>query len=144
MGDEIGLLNDHGYEADPDLRDDGRWMHRPVMDWTLAHDAEAQPEAPAGRILHGLRHILATRKATPALAAHVPTRLLPAPSALLAWTRDDGHAPVTCVLNFTERPQHLAAGSLGLQGPLRDLLTGTTHEGDLSLPPYAALWLRRA
>src|SRR4051794_19913780 len=36
MGDELGLLNDHTWEADPARRDDNRWMHRPQMDWTLA------------------------------------------------------------------------------------------------------------
>lgn len=36
MGDEIGLLNDHSYLDDPDLRDDNRWVHRPHMDWEAA------------------------------------------------------------------------------------------------------------
>ncbi len=43
MGDELGLLNDTSYLQDPDKTDDSRWMHRPVMDWTIAahrHDME--------------------------------------------------------------------------------------------------------
>src|SRR3954454_15537772 len=36
MGDELGLLNDHGWERDPLRRADNRWMHRPAMDWQAA------------------------------------------------------------------------------------------------------------
>ena len=36
MGDELGLRNDHSYEADPALADDNRWLHRPPMDWDVA------------------------------------------------------------------------------------------------------------
>ncbi|MDX1654399.1 MAG: alpha-amylase family protein, partial [Candidatus Competibacteraceae bacterium] len=44
MGDELGLLNDHGYLDDPDLAGDNRWMHRPNMDWQRAerrHDRDS-------------------------------------------------------------------------------------------------------
>ncbi|KHA63469.1 hypothetical protein NI18_15540, partial [Sphingomonas sp. Ant20] len=40
MGDEAGLLNDHSYRDDPDRAHEGRWLHRPVMDWdALDRDA---------------------------------------------------------------------------------------------------------
>ena len=36
MGDELGMLNDHGYLDDPALAADNRWLHRPAMDWEAA------------------------------------------------------------------------------------------------------------
>lgn len=33
MGDEAGLLNDHGYRDDPEHAHEGRWLHRPRMNW---------------------------------------------------------------------------------------------------------------
>ncbi len=44
MGDDLGLLNDHAYEADEHLKHDGRWMHRPRMDWAGPR-AVTPPEA---------------------------------------------------------------------------------------------------
>ena len=144
MGDELGLLNDHSYESDPDLADDGRWMHRPMMDWPLVEKLPQQPDSPAARIHRGVRAILAARKREGAFAAHVPTRILDTGSrALFAYLRADDHAPVTCVVNFTEDPQVLDPQALGLQGPLHDLLSDqAVPEGALHLAPYAALWLR--
>jgi len=148
MGDEIGLLNDHSYESDPDLRDDGRWMHRPRMDWDLVGRIAREPDLPAARILAGVRHIMAARKRLDALAAQVPTRVLDTGHpALLAVLRAEDGAPITCVFNFTEHEQRIASWALRLDGPQEDALHGASlrWDGDtLLVPPYAALWLRRA
>jgi amylosucrase len=75
MGDELGFLNDHSYEADPSLAHDGRWMHRPKMDWAKAarrHD----PTTIEGRIFAGIRHILARRRATPHIHAANPVEIV--------------------------------------------------------------------
>jgi amylosucrase len=145
MGDELGMLNDPSYLADPDLADDGRWMHRPFMDWDRLARAEAEPRSPEGRILAGVRHIMARRKAVPAFAAWIRTRVLETGHpALYAYQRPAEGAPVTCVVNVTEREQRLPLWSLGLSGPLHDLLAERPApvEGDaLLLKPYAALWL---
>ncbi|MCH4554389.1 hypothetical protein MKW35_17340, partial [Aestuariibaculum sp. L182] len=40
MGDEAGLLNDYSYRDDPERKHEGRWLHRPTMDWhALGSDA---------------------------------------------------------------------------------------------------------
>lgn len=41
MGDEAGVLNDRSYLTDPDNRHEGRWLHRPAMDWAALDDAAA-------------------------------------------------------------------------------------------------------
>ena len=144
MGDEIGLLNDHGYRDDPARADDGRWMHRPAMDWPAAAD----PQGPAARLLAGTRHILATRRATPQLASDVPTRVRDTGNpALFVFDRVAETRTVTCVFNFTDAEAAITPWALKLD-PARsygDLLTGaplTLRDGQIVLPPYAALWLR--
>jgi amylosucrase len=123
-------------------------MHRPFMDWDLAARAEADPGTPAGRILHGIRQILAARKRLDALAGHVPTRILDTGHPrLFAFLRPDEHAPVTCVFNLSEREQRIAPWALRLDGPQQDRLSGRLvpeEDGVLRLPPYAALWLTPA
>ncbi|EYD75018.1 Sucrose phosphorylase [Rubellimicrobium mesophilum DSM 19309] len=148
MGDEIGLLNDPSYEQDPDLRDDGRWMQRPRMDWDLAARAELEPGLPAAIIHRGVKLIMAARKRLDAFAGHVPTRVLDTGHPrLFAYLRDDEGSPVTCLVNFTEHEERIAAWALRLDGPQEDALHGhpLQWEGDtLVVPPYGALWLRRA
>jgi amylosucrase len=146
MGDEIGLLNDHGYLADPDLATDGRWMHRPAMDWAAVATIPGGV-ARAARIHAGIRAIMAARKATPQLASQVPTRV-----------RDTGHPrlfvfdrlaedrPVTCLFNFTEGPQAISPWALRLDPARdwRDALTGAPlvlTGGEIGLPAYGQLWL---
>ena len=55
MGDEVGMLNDD-WQRDPDHADDNRWVHRPVMDWSLVEQAQAEPHSVPGRIWRGVRH----------------------------------------------------------------------------------------
>jgi amylosucrase len=148
MGDEIGLLNDRTYESDPHLRDDGRWMQRPFMDWDLVARAEHEPGLPAALIHRGVKHIMSARKRLDAFAGHVPTRVLDTGHPrLFAWLRDDEGSPVTCLVNFTEHEERIAAWALRLDGAVEDALHGhpLRWEGDtLVVPPYGALWLRRA
>lgn len=142
MGDEIGMTNDHSYLIDPALADDGRWMQRPVMDWKAAEAGTG----PAARIRADLKHIMATRKATPQLAGDVPTRVVETGNrALFVWQRLGDDRTVTCVANFTAYPQSLSAADTGLDGSGIDLLTGEvpqTGDAQITVPPYGCLWLR--
>ena len=45
MGDELGLLNDYSFAQVAAHADDNRWMHRPVMNWTIADGAVAADNA---------------------------------------------------------------------------------------------------
>ena len=146
MGDELGLLNDHAYLDDPDLADDGRWMHRPPMDWKAAATV-AKGKTRAARIHAGTRAIIAARKSTPQLASHVPTRVLDMGDPhLFIFERPGDDRTVTCLFNFTESVQSITPWSLRLDParPYIDRLTGAPlrlHEGGVTLPPYGQLWL---
>ncbi len=146
MGDELGLLNDHAFAEDPDLAADGRWMHRPKMDWALA-EAAARADTPAGRIFRGTRHILRIRAEIAALRGDVPSRILATGhDKLFCVLRPGADDTVTALHNFTAETQQIEAHRVGLDPdalPL-DALTGALPgcEADrIVLPPYAALWL---
>jgi len=147
MGDEIGLLNDPGYLEDPNLAADNRWLHRPMMDWELAekrHDGLSVN----GRIFQSLRHLIATRKETPALHAEAAARPV--------WThnihvfgllRESPHGRVLVLGNFSAQAQTIPAyrlHELGFTGTLRDQLTGNhlSPYVDQLLEPYQSLWLQ--
>ena len=147
MGDEIGLMNDHSYLDNADRAPDGRWMHRPAMDWATVRTLP-DGNTPAARIHAGTRAILAARKATTQLASDVPTRIIDIghPSLFIFERRADGK-PVICLFNFTETNQQVTPWVLRLDpgSAYADILTGaalTLTGGMITLPPYGRLWLQ--
>ena len=145
MGDEVGLTNWHGWEDDPRLAGDGRWMQRPPMDWDRT-EGEDPAAAAARAILADTRHVLARRKATPQLSGLVPTHVLRVPDpAILAFRRDGDEAPLWAVFNFRDAPRGVPVRDLGAaDGPLRCVLADApapVADGILTVPPYGALWL---
>jgi amylosucrase len=146
MGDEIGLLNDHSYEADPNLAHDGRWMHRPRMDWNKARRAE-DPATIEGRILAGIRHIIARRRVTPHLHAANPTLILESGiDGVFAFKRESPGGALVCLLNFTGRWQLVPGAWLRDQGASQffDMLGNSAvslKDDGLALPPEGRVWL---
>ena len=147
MGDEIALLNDWSYVDVPDHAHDSRWLHRPRMDWARAARAEAG-EGAEGRVLAGLRRILARRAATPELHGAHPTRIADTGQpGLFAFVREAPTGALVCVFNFTEFWATLRADWAMAQGASRfhDALSDAEvalDAGRILLPPYARLWLR--
>ncbi|MCB1518066.1 MAG: amylosucrase [Hyphomicrobiaceae bacterium] len=146
MGDELGLLNDETYLKDPARAHDNRWMHRPKMDWALAGRAE-KGEGIAGRLLAGVRHIMAQRRANKELAATVPTHIVTLSNrAVFAFSRPGDERTLGCLFNFTAHTQPVDLGPLhdaGLYGT-HDFLGDRTPDlrgGILYLAPYEAVWL---
>jgi len=147
MGDEIATLNDYSYRDVPDIAHDSRWVHRPRMDWDRAARADAG-EGPEGRVLSGVRHILAQRRAMPEFHGAIPTRILDAgQEGVFAFLRAAPTGPVLCLFNFTERWTAVSLDRAQAQGVrrMRDGLSDsdvTAQNGEIVLPPYARVWLR--
>lgn len=146
MGDEIALLNDYGYLDRPDHAHDSRWIHRPAMDWEAAA-ARHEADTPGARVFRGVRHILARRRATPALHGAVPTEVVRCEApGVFAFLRRSPTGVVLCLFNFTESWLHVPLGwvqALGVAG-LHDLLSDRPvepHGSNIALPPYARVWL---
>jgi amylosucrase len=96
MGDELGMLNDHGYLLDPARAHDSRWVQR------AAFPAGAgAADGPAARIHAGLRRLVALRRSLPDLAAGTACTVLETPDpALLALARGDRFLGL---FNFSDR-----------------------------------------
>jgi amylosucrase len=147
MGDELGLLNDRQYAADPDQADDNRWLHRPRMPWAAA-ERRTDPATIEGRVFSGLQHLARVRAGLSSLHAAVESTPVDLDSpAVLALLRRHPAGDLLQLYNMSAGWQQVEVG------PVRRLLRGDAWEnlssnaprpgddGGLHLPPYAAWWL---
>lgn len=146
MGDELGLLNDHAFAADPAHSDDNRWMHRPRMPWDVAADRHDSAGVP-GRVYAGIRRLTLVRSGLESLHAAVDADVLATPNpAVFAALRVHPAGTLLQLYNVSEHWQPVAWHEVarhGLQRPY-DVLNEAWVEpehGTLVLPPYAAWWL---
>lgn len=143
MGDELGMLNDSSYLADPAKAGDNRWLHRPRMDWTLADRSGV--DVPA-RVLAAMRGLISARKGLPALHAAVGTEVAATDDpAVLIFRRRHPAGALVEVYNLSERRRVLWPGDLEplTPGPLHEHISGKDLDvsGPMILPPYATWWL---
>jgi amylosucrase len=146
MGDELALLNDYSYRDEADHKHDSRWIHRPKMDWHLAQFRHSDT-GPAGQVFAGTSHILARRKAVPALHGGNPVEVVRlGMTGLFAFRRIAPTGVLLALFNMTEHWLHLPeqqARDLGVTA-MHDALSDQpveTHLGQIALPPYARVWL---
>ena len=123
MGDEAGLLNDRGYLADPQRRHEGRWLHRPDMDWgALA--------APAGRRIAGDLGRLRAARIAGGGAGSPATVATDSPAVLgIRCGRD------RVFLNFSD-----AEARVAVPAGWRDRLFGGPVGGSATLAPWGIVW----
>jgi amylosucrase len=146
MGDELGLTNDYGYLTVAEHAHDSRWIHRPKMDWQAAATRQ-DADTPAARVFRETRHILARRRATPALHAGHGTRIVhPDIGGVFAFQRLAPTGTLLGLFNFTESWLHVPAAWVHAQGCtlMHDALSDqpvTAYHGQIALPPYARVWL---
>jgi amylosucrase len=146
MGDEIGLLNDYGFVSVPEHAHDNRWLHRPKMDWKKAKSAQAGT-GPEGRLLAGVKHIVAARKSQPCLGADNPCRIIEVHvSAIFAFVRDNEEERLLCLFNFSPNFVNVSESVLRAHGvsAFRDALSGgivPVNNGQIAMMPYGRLWL---
>jgi amylosucrase len=146
MGDEIGLLNDYNFAATAEHAHDNRWLHRPKMDWMRAKSAQAGT-GPEGRLLSGVKHIMAARKSHPCLAAGNPCRIIDVhASAIFAFARDNEEGRLLCLFNFSAHFVSVSESVIRAHGvgAFRDVLSGgivPVNNGQIAMMPYGRLWL---
>jgi amylosucrase len=149
MGDEIAAMNDYRYRDNPDHAHDSRWVHRPRMDWnTVARILNGDADCPEARVWHGVRHLMARRKATPELHAAHPTRIpWPPVKGVFALVHDAPTGALLCLFNFTEETigvpgeWALSEGVSRFHDALTDL-PAKLKDGKVLLAPYGFVWLR--
>ncbi|WP_295938019.1 alpha-amylase family glycosyl hydrolase [uncultured Xanthomonas sp.] len=145
MGDELALGNDEAYRDDPLRQHEGRWLHRPAMDWARAaqrHDTDSLP----GQVYTRLRGLIAARAATAALAADQPLRAVPlGDPALLGLARGEAFV---AMYNFSAEPVAVdVAATLG-DGNWQAIADGGSDPAALAhwngaLPAYSLRWWLR-
>ena len=146
MGDELATLNDYSYRDDPARAHDSRWVHRPRMDWHLAHYRHSDDGA-AGQVFRGVKDILHRRKLTPALHAAHPVGIVDLGlSGLFSFVRRAPTGALLGLFNMTEHWLTLPEAAVRAQGVtlMHDALsdaTVTAHHGQIALPPFARVWL---
>lgn len=123
MGDEAGLLNDPSYRSDPERAHEGRWLHRPAMDW------DAMDGPAARRISSDLRRLRDARVASGGAGA--PTVIATGRQAVLgiACGRD------LVFLNFSGM-----AASVEIPAGWHDRLSGEPIGGRILLLPWGMVW----
>src|SRR5206468_5024361 len=108
MGDELGLLNDHGYLDDPARAADNRWLHRPAMDWELAA-RRAEQGTVEQRIFSALVALVEARRRTPQLHAATPVEVVDLRRPrLLAFVRPHPTGRRLAVHNVPKHPHRVA------------------------------------
>ena len=150
MGDELGLRNDHSYLADPAHRDDNRWMHRPVMDWSVARRRHT-PGTLEARLFEMFAGLARDRAACEALhgAGRVELPDSPDPRVLSLVRRHPYRGSFAMVANFGAATVVVPVGTLGLDGArlvrnggaVGDTSAGVAGTDVLTLPPLAYAWL---
>lgn len=152
-GDEIGTLNDYSFLKVDARKGDSRWVNRPKQNWETISRLETHND-PSSKIFKTLRRLISIRKASPIFAdSNPPVLHLPGNDHLLVFERIDGAGNGLLVLcNFDGRPQGIETGrviKLGYYAEegLIDLVSGKKaifKNGFLQVPPYRAMWLKRA
>ncbi len=147
MGDEVGLLNDHGWADDPAHADDNRWVHRPRMPWR----SDGLPDVPADRwpVLEGIRELAAVRATLPPLHAAHPTEVWdPRDPGVLLVVRRGPQGPLLMAANVTGEERWVADDVLhwlGLHAPgLHDAIGDAPpalRDGAVRLAGYQVVWL---
>ena len=141
LGDEVGTLNDFGYQSDPNKQDDSRWVHRPPRD-AARYAQRTDLSTSAGQIYQGLRHLIELRKNTDALSGARLTIFDCKNPHVLGYLRNDA---VLVLANFSEADQTVLAHVLSaMPTQARDLISGEHYalDADLCLKPYQVLWLQ--
>jgi amylosucrase len=145
MGDELGLLNDTSYEEDEMLAADGRWLHRPRMDWQVVEKRGDAGEV-NGRIYQSLRQLIEARQRTDMLhaqAARIP--VWTHNDHVFGLVRESARGRLLVLANFTEAAQGVTydrLAQLGFSGQLINHLKETFEAWQqVWLRPYQAVWL---
>jgi len=147
LGDEIGMLNDYGYERDPDKIGDTRWLHRAAFDWTRAEACRESDTIP-GRIYQDLLRLIQIRQQNPALDRAETEIVESGNEHVFAYFRTNGDYSVLVLANFSATPQPIEGRRLrmlGLRKSVVDLVAGRTIVAahSLEMEPYDFMILAR-
>ncbi len=143
MGDELGLLNDRDWAAEPSHADDNRWVHRPRMAWPV------HPEGAALEVYDGVRHLARVRSTLPHLHASFAAEVLdPRDPGVFLVARRHPRGALLGAYNVTPEDRHVpleVLRSLGIDPAAAvDHLAGApplVRDEGMQLAPYRCAWV---
>ncbi|PPF67213.1 glycosidase [Clavibacter michiganensis] len=112
LGDEVGQLNDYGYDDVPAHADDSRWVNRPLYPFER-YDQRDDRTTSTGVIHAGIRRLVAVRRATPALGG---TRIVGFDANdphVLGYQRPHEDGTVLVLANLGDEAATVSAETLG-------------------------------
>ena len=129
MGDEIALPNAVDVGA---VERDGRWLHRPAMDWT-AVERRHDPRALEGLVFPAFQRLAQARQGLVSLRAGSAPQLLESGSRhVLAYVRRHPRGGAVLVLaNFAEQRQRLPLTLFGALGGGEPAVVAASEPPDL-------------
>lgn len=107
LGDEIGMLNDYGYAADPAYQADSRWVHRVKADWEV-YAKRTDQNTIQGMVYQGLQKLVNLRKAHSAFSGGELEIILTKNDHILGFVRRNEDRQAVVFANFSEAPQTIA------------------------------------
>ncbi|MBJ7536125.1 alpha-amylase family protein [Marinomonas transparens] len=108
QGDDLGVLNNDDYLADPAKEEDSRWVHRKKLtgkDFALAED----PTTPQGQIAKLIRDMIQIRKGNTIFAAQEFELITLNSGHLFAFKRRSANKTLVVVANMSEHLIQLTA-----------------------------------
>ena len=146
-GDELGMINDPDWAAEPGHGNDNRWAHRPRLSEA---DLERRTDLTtvAGQLFGGLRALIQARARVPHLDASVSSEIAPlADPGILPVLRRHPLGALLGLYNVTDswRPfPWWRLAELAITDPW-DALSNTAvkagEDGSVWLAPYQAMWI---
>ncbi|AZI58218.1 alpha-amylase [Nakamurella antarctica] len=147
MGDELAMMNDPQWAAEPGHEADNRWAHRPRMDWRLA-EARHRAGSPQQQMFSALTRLQQVRRAHPHFHASIAPEIAEIhDEGILAVLRVHPIGPLVGLHNFSNSWRPYPGSALSRLGVLAgtDLTSGATLElsedDNLWLPPYGFRWV---
>ncbi|MEN4042728.1 MAG: alpha-amylase family glycosyl hydrolase [Anaerolineaceae bacterium] len=145
LGDEIAMLNDYRYRADPAKANDSRWVHRPAADWDK-YARRHNENSLEGWVYTRLRKLIELRQSTPAFSGQETEIIDIHNPHVFGYLRRDGTQRVLVLCNFKDETQPIDFNELRLYGlgyTFTDLVSGNavTEVKGLALEPYQFVWL---
>ncbi len=112
LGDEVGQLNDYGYDDVPAHADDSRWVNRPLYPFER-YDQRDDRTTSTGVIHAGIRRLVAVRRATPALGGTRVVGFDANDPHVLGYQRPHDDGTVLVLANLGDEPATVSAETLG-------------------------------
>lgn len=145
-GDELGLLNDYGYQQDDSKLHDERWVQRIAVTEQAISQSQTSG-SPQYRIAQGLEKLIKIRQEHK-IFGQSETHILDTNNPhIFAYTRHDeeGQA-LLAICNFSEHPQSVDGKLLDHVGYAQsvDLISDKHYQSsqaDIVLAPYQVIWL---